>query len=423
VIFRAVRGTHDVLPEEVSAWQYIEEKIREIMRLYNYEEIRTPTFEETALFTKGTGETTDIVGKEMYTFLDKGGRSLTLSPEGTPPVIRAYLEHHLGLKAPLTKLFYISRMFRQESPQAGRLRQHTQWGVEAIGSLDPVQDVEVIALLLQIYHSLGFKQFQLELNSIGCKKCRLRYKVKLKESLSSKMKRLCADCQVRFERNPLRILDCKNSQCQEEVKKLPSPLDNLCAECSTHFEKVKMGLNDLEISYILNPYLVRGLDYYTKTVFEVTSPLLGAQSSLGGGGRYDDLVSQLGGEPTPAVGFGAGMERLILALKKEGIQILRENKPHLFIAVLGEEAKRRGLKIINDLRKKGYSCEIDTLNRSLKAQMRAADKLNAKKVLILGEEELKKNKAILRDMETHEQKEVKLEELDPKTERIKALLE
>ena len=410
-MIQAIKGTKDILPEESYLWQQLEAKLRALARAYHYEEIRVPTFEETELFVKGTGETTDIVGKEMYTFRDKGERSVTLKPEGTPSVIRAYLEHGLDGKAPLFKAYYLERMYRQEKPQAGRLRQFTQFGAEALGSLDPALDAEMLDLAWKVCEEAGLKQIELKLSSIGCPVCRPAYKAMIKERLLPASGELCGDCKERLEKNPLRVLDCKVEHCRELTQGLPSILDYLCVECKAHFVKVKEYLGDLDIPYVINTRMVRGLDYYTKTVFELVSMALGSRGALPAGGRYDGLVETLGGKPTPGVGFACGMEPLLLAIEKEGVVWKDENRLDVFLATLGEEAKRAGFKLVDALRNQGLSCEMDFLSRSLKAQMREADRLQAKVVLILGEDELKKKIITLREMATKEQKEVALDEV------------
>lgn len=406
---KRVKGTKDILPGEVERWRFLEEKIKGVMARYNYGEIRTPIFELTELFAKGTGQDTDIVTKEMYTFPDKGGKSLTLCPEGTPPVIRAYLENSLGRKSPLVKLFYIAPMFRQENPQAGRLRQFYQFGVEAIGSPWPQMDVEVISLCMDIYQEVGLKGLKLILNSIGCRDCRTDYKEKLKSYLADKVNRLCVDCQVRSTRNPLRCFDCKQEGCQLVMQKAPSILDELCQMCRGHFQTVKDGLEDLGIPFEVDPGLVRGLDYYTRTVFEVLGPGLGAQDALCGGGRYDDLVEELGGEPTPAVGFAAGMERLLLSLD-EGEETLRL-RPDIFLVSLGPDAQTICLRLIRRLREMGLGCEMDFLGRSLKSQLREANRQGASFVLIIGERELESGTANLKDMESGQELKVNWEDI------------
>ncbi len=414
---KRVKGTKDILPGEVERWRRLEEKIREVMARYNYREIRTPIFEFTELFAKGTGQDTDIVTKEMYTFLDKGGRSLTLSPEGTPPVIRAYLENNLGRRSPLKKLFYIAPMFRQENPQAGRLRQFHQYGVEAIGSPQPQIDVEVISLCVDIYQELGLDGLELKLNSIGCRDCRASYRTKLRNYLADKADELCAECQRRLTRNPLRCFDCKKEGCKLIMKEAPVILDDLCERCREHFQTVKEGLSDLGISFKVDPTLVRGLDYYTRTVFEVLGPGLGAQDALCGGGRYDDLVEELGGVPTPAVGFAAGMERLLLCLNEK--ENSPNSRPDLFLISLGLQAQRLCLRLIRKLRKAGLRCEMDFLGRSLKSQLREANRERASFALVIGDRELETGEANLKEMESGQELKVNWADIEGICSRIR----
>lgn len=407
--FKALRGTKDILPGEVERWQYVENKIREVMARYHYREIRTPIFEAAELFARGIGESTDIVAKEMYTFVDRGGRSITLRPEGTAPVIRAYLEHNLGVKSPLIKLFYISPMFRYEKPQAGRYREHHQFGAEAIGSDDPAQDAELISLLMDILSQLGLDSLPLLLNSLGCARCRPDYRERLKEYLTGRLGRLCPDCQARYRTNPLRILDCKKEKCRQAMEDVPLMVDFLCEDCARHFKEVRGYLELLEIDYVLEGRLVRGLDYYTRTTFEVVSEELGAQDAVGGGGRYDGLVEELGGQPTPAVGFAAGLERLMMVMGKRGIFPPEPKGVDLFIAPLGGRAKKLAMRILRKVRSAGINCEMDFLQRSLKAQMKEADRIKARFVLIVGENELQTGRVLLRDMEKGQQEELPLE--------------
>lgn len=407
-VIKAPRGVKDVLPDEIPRWRHLECCVRETMRCFNYREIRFPTFEETGLFTRSIGETTDIVEKQMYTFQDAGKRSLTLIPEGTASVVRAYVEHGMAKKSPYVKLYYVCRMFRQESPQAGRYRQHSQFGVEAIGSDSPAQDVEVIQVLLETLKTLGLRGTELKINSIGCSGDRERYISVLRQYLKPRLGRVCSDCQRRFDANPLRTLDCKKEGCIKETQDVPKTPDYLCDACARHFEKVREYLSRLGIEYSLTPRLVRGLDYYTRTVFEVVSGVVGAQDSLGGGGRYDDLVEELGGRPTPAAGFAAGMERILMAMDRQKIEMKSTSALDVFIAVLGEEALIEGMKLASSLRAEGISCRMDMMERTLKAQMRQADKAGARKVLIIGEDELYKGRAQLKDLTTGEQKQVSL---------------
>jgi histidyl-tRNA synthetase len=408
--FQTVKGTHDILPDEIGQWQQVEQTVRRTMAAYNYHEIRTPVFEHTELFSRSIGEDTDIVGKEMYTFADGGGRSLTLSPEGTAPVVRAYIQNNLGARSPQVKLFYLAPMFRQENPQKGRFRQFHQFGMEALGSMDAAQDVEIIALAMGIYRQLGLEDLSLRLNSVGCRQCRPGYRTILREFLAQRREGLCSDCRQRYEKNPLRILDCKQSRCREQTADAPLMTAHLCSECDEHFDRVKGLLGELNIAFVLDGRLVRGLDYYTKTAFEVLSGELGAQDALGGGGRYDDLVEMLGGEPTPAVGFAAGMERLLLVLTQRGILTEGGDPLDLFAVALGQEAQEAALKILENLRGRRLRADTDFLGRSMRAQLRAANRLGARYVLIIGEEELRKKQLVLKDMEGGQQEEIELDE-------------
>jgi histidyl-tRNA synthetase len=409
--YTALLGTRDLLPEDAFRWRYLENKIREILSFYNYKETRTPIFEQTELFKRSIGQDTDIVQKEMYTFQDQGKRSLTLRPEGTASIVRAYLQHNLGEKFPVVKLFYFGPMFRQERPQKGRLREFNQYGAEVIGSLDPLVDAELIELAVRINQDLGLENLKLHLNSIGCKDCRKEHRDAFNKFVKNKIEKFCQDCQLRLLRNPLRIFDCKDDKCIEALKDAPVILDYLDDECKEHFQKVKSYLDKMGIEYILNGRLVRGLDYYTRTTFEIKSEFLGAQDTLLGGGRYDLLVSELGGKETPAIGFAAGMERLFLVMELQKKFPVEDERLDLFIAPLGEEAKLKGLELLKELRAKGLRCDIDFLSRSLKAQMKEADRQKAKKVLIIGENELKNGIVVLRDMQSSEQKEIAFEKL------------
>ena len=410
--YKALYGTHDILPDESSRWQCFEDKLRKIFALYNYKEIRIPIFEETELFTRSIGTDTDIVRKEMYTFLDQGKRSITLRPEGTAGVVRAYIENNLKEKLPLVKLFYLGSMFRQERPQKGRLREFHQFGIEAIGSADPSLDAEVIEMGVRICQATGVNNFRLHLNSIGCPVCRPIHRDKFLDFMKGKVSELCDDCKTRFMRNPLRMFDCKKEECVEQLKDAPVMVDFLCSECQSHYDSVKRYLKEMKVEYFEDKRLVRGLDYYTRTAFEIKSSLLGSQDTLCGGGRYDLLVEELGGEKTPAIGFAAGIERFMLVLAMQKKADFPEEKLNLFIATLGSEAKTFAIKLVRDLREKNVTCDTDYLQRSLKAQMREANRLNVEKVLIIGEEEIKKGVAILRDMKTGEQKEIELDRID-----------
>jgi histidyl-tRNA synthetase len=406
------RGTKDILPDETALWQSLEETCRKVFELYNYKEIRTPIFEKTELFTRSIGTTTDIVKKEMYEFKDRKGRSLTLRPEETAPVVRACLENNLIRPEQLIKLYYIGPMFRYERPQAGRQRQFHQAGVEAFGSSDPLIDVEIIVMNMQLFKAMGLQNLEVDINSVGCKKCRPEFKKRLKTYFKENIKHLCKDCKERFEYNPLRILDCKEVRCQEYILEAPASVDTLCPECKEHFDKVVKLLSDTEVNYKINNRLVRGLDYYTKTTFEVVSNLLGAQNAVSGGGRYDTLVEEFGGKPTPATGFAIGMERVIEVLGKSNVQRPMSKVADLFIATLGDEARKVGFDLLTKVRKMGAVADMDYLGKSLKAQMKAADRMGARFVYIVGEDELKKKSGILKDMKTAEQKEVAFDYLE-----------
>ena len=407
--FQASKGTYDVMPDQAHLWQHIETVIREQARIYGFKEIRTPVFEDTALFVKGTGDTTDIVQKEMYTFTDKGQRSITLRPEGTPPVLRALIEHNTLKEQPYVKVFYLAPMFRYERPQAGRMRQHTQFGAEVLGSHSPLADVEAISLLFFTLQKLGLGGLSLRLNSLGCARCRPAYRQKLMDHFKPLLSDLCDNCKDRYDRNPLRILDCKIDQ--GKFKDVPEMKDFLCGECKTHFQTVQDRLKDLDIPFTLDKNLVRGLDYYTRTAFEVVSQHLGAQDALGGGGRYDGLMEELGGSPAPGVGFGSGLERYVLALKNQGVNLPPEKRPDVYIATMGDEALKKGNLLCSQLRQKGLACEQELLERSLKAQMREAGRIKARYVVLIGENEISKGLVTLKDMDQHQQAEVAFDEL------------
>ncbi|MFC2038953.1 histidine--tRNA ligase [Chloroflexota bacterium] len=410
-MYRAPRGTTDILPEEQNYWVYVNQKVAEICRLYGYQRIDTPVFEDTSLFSRSAGEFTDIVQKEMYTFDDRGGNSLTLKPEGTPAVCRAYVQHGLSNLPQPVKMYYISPIFRYDRPQAGRYRQHHQFGCEAIGNDDPALDAEVIGVAWQFYRSLGLNGLSLSLNSIGCKECRPGYLAELKNYYSSRVSELCPDCEERLENNPLRLLDCKQPSCQPIADEAPKSADHLCKPCEEHFTKLKKYLDILAIPFNVNGRLVRGLDYYTRTVFEVEPEDAGGQSSIGGGGRYDGLIEQLGGKPTPAVGFGTGIERLILNLKKQEVSVPDTDSPKVFIAHLGEDARDEAAKLAAGLRGEGIGVIQAIGSKSLKSQLRQANTLGAKHTVIIGEEEIKSGTVILRDMANAEQQTVSSDQL------------
>lgn len=410
-MYQAVRGTSDILPAEQPYWRYIEQAVADISRLYGYRRIDTPIFEDTSLFSRSTGDFTDIVQKEMYTFDDRGGNSLTLKPEGTPPVCRAYIQHGLGNLPQPVKLYYISPIFRYDRPQAGRYRQHYQFGYEAIGEADPAIDAEVIDMAWRFYRSLGLARITLQLNSTGCRQCRPGYLSALKDYYNSYAGELCNDCKTRLEKNPLRLLDCKEPSCQKIAESAPKNAGHLCKECDEHFKKLQEYLGLLDIPFELNHRLVRGLDYYTRTVFEIQPEEEGAQSALGGGGRYDDLIEGLGGKPTPALGFAAGIERIILNLKKEGVAVPATPGLQVLIAYLGDAARTEAIKLALVLREAGISAVTTTGGKSLKAQMRQANSLEARYTVIIGEDEVKAGTATLRDMANARQETLAIGEL------------
>jgi histidyl-tRNA synthetase len=405
------RGTADILPGEVELWQYIEDKARDICRRYNYLEIRTPIFEHTELFHRGVGETTDIVEKEMYTFEDRGGRSLTLRPEGTASTVRSYVENKMfGLPQQPTKLYYIGPMFRYERPQAGRMRQFTQFGVEAIGSNSPAIDAETIALAMRFYEELGLKNLHVELNSLGDAESRQAHREALIAHFKPHIHEFCTDCQSRLERNPLRILDCKKDADKELMKTAPVILDYLNEESSAFFEKVKKHLDDLNIAYEVNPNLVRGLDYYTHTAFEIMERGIGAVSTICGGGRYNGLVKEIGGNDMSGIGFAMSIERVLLALKTQGVELSVGHSLDSFIIGMGEAAEEKTFLLLDRLRRAGISADKDFLDRKMKAQLKAADRLKAKTVVIIGEDELARGVVVLKNMETGDQQEVNFEQ-------------
>ena len=410
-MFQAPRGTQDILPEEQAYRRYIEQKAAAIAQLYGYERIDTPAFEDAGLFIRGVGEGTDIVEKEMYTFTDRGGSEMTLRPEGTAPVCRAYLEHGMANLVQPVKLYYIAPIFRYERPQAGRFRQHHQFGCEAIGEADPSLDAEVIDMAWQFFKSIGLDKNTLQLNSIGCKQCRPAYLKALEEYYGKCSGQVCPECGARLTRNPLRLLDCKKPQCQQIASGAPKSVDYLCPDCKEHFNKLTGYLTILGLPYNINHCLVRGLDYYTRTVFEIQPEVEGSQSTLGGGGRYDDLISELGGKPTPAIGFGSGIERMILNLKRQNTPVPQTAKPKVFFAFLGSEARREAIKQASGLRKANIGVYVTLGDKSLKAQLRQANSLGAAFAVIIGEEELKVGTAVLRNMTDASQETVGLAEL------------
>ena len=408
---QAPRGTNDILPQDTARWQYLEQKAKEIFTTYNYEEIRTPIFEKTDLFQRGIGEDTDIVEKEMYTFEDKGGRSITLRPEGTASVVRSFLENKIYGHAQPTKYYYIGPMFRYERPQSGRYRQFHQIGVEVFGTDSPAVDAEVISLGMHFISELGLDDLEVRLNSVGCPKCRASYQEKLLDYFEPYLSELCSDCQNRYESNPLRILDCKEDQDKAFMADAPKIHEELCAECAEHFTQVKEHLDLLDINYHLDPTLVRGLDYYTKTAFEVVCNDLGAQDAIFGGGRYDELAQEVGERDVPGIGFALGIERLLLALEEYGIELPVEREIDLFITTIGEEAQKTAFLYLNHLRRAGIKVEMDYLGRSVKGQMKCADRNNAQYSIILGGNELEKGAATVREMKTGTEEEIELDNL------------
>lgn len=412
MLTKAPRGTRDITPKDVYKWNYLENKFREVCSLFGYEEIRTPVFEHTELFKRSVGDTTDIVQKEMYSFEDKGNRDITLKPEGTAGAVRAFIENKLYAEAQPTKLFYITPCFRYERPQAGRQRQFHQFGIEALGSDKPSLDAEVIALAVQFFSELGLKNLAVSINSVGCPVCREKYNSKLKEYLNSKNDILCETCLDRKEKNPMRVIDCKNSTCQENLQDIPFMIDNICDDCKEHFEKLQEYLKAMDINFVVDKKIVRGLDYYKKTAFEIISNDIGAQSTVCGGGRYDGLVEQLGGpKGISGIGFALGAERLLLTLENNNIQIKNPQAIDIFIATIGESAKTKSFNILKDLRYNNISAENDHLDRSIKAQFKYSDKVNAKYTIVIGDDELENDIVILKDMTTSDQTSIRLSEI------------
>ena len=412
MLSKAPRGTRDILPKEVYKWQYVEKKFREICALYGYEEMRTPIFEHTEVFTRSVGDTTDIVQKEMYTFTDKGDRQISLKPEGTAGTIRAFIESKLYADTQPTKLFYITPCFRYERPQAGRQRQFHQFGIEALGSDQPSIDAEVISLAVQFFNELGLKDLSVNINSVGCPHCREEYNKKLKEYLDANSDVLCDTCLERKEKNPMRVIDCKNPTCKENLHDIPFMIDYLCDDCKDHFNKLQEYLREMDIKFVVDKTIVRGLDYYRKTAFEIISNDIGSQSTVCGGGRYDGLVEQLGGpKGISGIGFGLGAERLLLTLENNNIEIENPKSTDIYIATIGDAAKTKSFGLIKSLRDNHISTDIDHLGKSLKAQFKYSDKINAKYTIVIGDDELAGDSATLKNMGTSEQTTVKISEL------------
>lgn len=399
--FQKPKGTQDLLPGVVERWQYIEETARHLCRRFNYKEVRTPIFEQTELFRRGVGETSDVVEKEMYTFDDKGNRSMTLRPEGTAGVVRAYVENKLYAEPDVTKLYYFGPMFRYEQPQAGRYRQFHQFGVEAFGSVDPGLDAEVIAFGYELYKQLGVRGVRVVINSVGNADVRAAYRDKLQGFLSPMLDTLCKDCQSRFDRNPMRILDCKVDR--DKFAGAPSILESLDEECTTHFQAVQDHLQALEIPYEIDSSLVRGLDYYTHTAFEYKCEGIGAIDTIGGGGRYNGLVGQIGGPDQPGIGFGIGLERVLLVLEKQEVELPAVPPLDVYLVTMGERADRASVKLLHELRLAGYHAEKDYLGRKIKGQMKSADRFHARYAAILGDDELDRGEITLKRLETGDQ--------------------
>ena len=407
-MYRAPRGTADILPEEQGHWRYVEASAGAMAQRFGYNRLDTPVFEQSSLFVRGVGQGTDIVEKEMYSFKDRGGDSMTLRPEGTAPVCRAYLEHGMRNLPQPVRLYYFSPIFRYDRPQAGRYRQHNQFGLEALGDGDPSVDAEVIEMAWQLMKDLGLTDLTLLINTIGDPQCRPAYLEHLRHYYASRTEHLCQDCKERLERNPLRLLDCKQPTCIAMAQEAPSTMNHLCTDCSDHWESLLSYLQKLDIPFSVDPRLVRGLDYYTRTVFEIQPPEEGGQSALCGGGRYDGLIQELGGPPTPGIGFGAGIERMVLNLKRQEVPVPDEHSVRAVVAYLGDEAKGKAISLASELRSNGIGAILAPAGRSLRAQMRYANSLGIPYALILGEDEMKNDSVILRDMAQGEQREVPL---------------
>ncbi len=406
------RGTMDILPEETPTWQFIENTARRVAKTYGFSEIRFPTFESTELFKRGVGNTTDVVQKEMYTFTDREDRSFTLRPEGTASVVRSLIENGKCSDTMPQKLFYLINCFRYEKPQAGRSREFFQFGTEVFGSASPMTDATLISLAHSLLTELGIKNVHLHINSIGCPNCRPHYRDALKAYFENHKETLCDTCKERLDTNPMRILDCKSPICKEIAKDAPKTVDHLCPECQEHFSQLKSYLEAMGIPFAVDTSIVRGLDYYTRTVFEYIADGIGAQSTVCGGGRYDGLVKELGGPALPACGFATGITRLILAMEAAGVKIPAPDGPILYIAPLGEAARAKALAIVSALRQKGIYADCDIVGRSLKAQMKYADKIAAAYTLMLGDSEIESGRAVIKQMATSTQEEIALDELE-----------
>lgn len=410
LITRKIKGTEDVLPKQSYRWQFVENIMREEAKAYGFKEIRTPVFEHTELFARGVGQTTDVVQKEMYTFDTKGGESVTLRPEGTAGAARAVLEHSLENEGLPVKASYFVSCYRYEKPQAGRLREFHQFGIEEYGTQSPAADAEIICLAQSVLDRLGLSQVHLEINSIGCPECRAKYNQALKDYFTQYKDRLCSTCLSRLEKNPMRLLDCKSPEDKEIAKDAPKILDYLCEECENHFDEVKKYLDAAGVEYTVNPTIVRGLDYYTKTVFEFVTDCIGAQGTVCGGGRYDGLIEELGGKHMPSLGFAMGMERLLMVMDAQKIDIPDNDVTALYIATMGDSAKVKAFELLRQVRQCGLIAETDVVGRGLRAQMKYADKIGAKYSMVLGDNEIEDNKARVKNMETGEQTELAIDE-------------
>ena len=411
MLTKAPKGTKDMMPDEAYKWQYIEEEFKKLCELYGYNEIRTPMFEHTELFQRGVGDSTDIVQKEMYSFQDYGKRDITLKPEGTSPVVRAFVEHKLYAGPQPNKFYYNTPCFRYEKPQAGRLREFHQFGIETFGSKDMMADAEIICLAQDFLTKMGITDIELRINSVGCPECRKKHRAALREFLKPKYDELCDTCKDRFERNPMRIIDCKSPVCHQLVQGAPMMIDYLCDDCKEAFESLKDNLDALGVEYVVDPGIVRGLGYYTKTAFEFVTTKIGAQGTVCGGGRYDHLVEEIGGPETPGVGFGLGKERLLLTMETCGVEIPKPNGADVFIAVMGDEAKATGLKLLGQLRADGIKAQMDVMGRNIKNQFKFANRIGATKTVVIGADELANDSFAVKDMTTGEQVEVPMGKL------------
>ena len=417
-IIKKIKGTEDIMPKDSYRWIFLEDIMRRQANAYGYKEVRTPVFEQTSLFSRGVGETTDVVQKEMYTFSTKGDESITLRPEGTAGAARAFLEHSVQNDGLPSKQYYLTTCYRYEKPQAGRQREFHQFGVEVFGTQNPSADAEVIALINGLFEVLGLSKIRLEINSIGCPKCRSKYHEKLREYFSQYKDKLCDTCLGRLERNPMRIIDCKSPVCSEIAKDAPKMIDFLCEECADHFEKVKSYLDIAGVKYEVNPTIVRGLDYYTKTVFEFVSDNIGAQGTVCGGGRYDGLIEELGGQHTPSLGCAMGIERLLLLMESSGVEIPKPETCDLYIASMGDRASLKAFALAEEVRKSGLSAQCDIVGRGLRPQMKFADKIGAKFSLVIGDNEIDENKAEVKNMETGDKTAVSLQNFAKEFEDI-----